>query len=187
MSLPSDEEIAILVQNGDAHAFGVLVERFEAKMQRYARKFLFGQEDAEDVVQEVFLKAYRNIRGFDSSRSFSAWLYRIAHNEFINAIKKKSRRPLFFFDPDTFFPHPIAKETADQDINDKELKNILDLCLEKIDLKYREPLILFYYEELDYKEISEIMRLPIATVGVRLNRGKKMLRDMYKQLVPSYE
>lgn len=183
----TDEAIAKSVQNGDIHAFGVLVERFEAKMIRYARRFLFGYEDAEDIVQEVFLKAFRNLQSFDVSRSFSSWIYRIAHNEFINAIKKKGREPLSFFDPDTIFPHPIAKETADREFRDKELRTMLDSCLNKVDPKYREPLVLYYFEEMDYQEIADVMQVPVSTVGVRLKRGKDLLRTLYKELPHGYE
>ncbi len=84
----SDEAIVREVQQGGSNLFGLLVERYEKKMLRYARKFLLGGEDAEDLAQEVFLKAYTNIQSFDSRRRFSPWLYRIAHNEFVNAIKK---------------------------------------------------------------------------------------------------
>ncbi len=117
MSEKTDEEIAVLVQRGDTEPFGELVTRYEQKMLRYARKFLLGKEDAEDRVQNVFLKAYENIRSFDATRRFSPWLYRIAHNEFINAIKKKGKEPLPFFDPDILFPHPISSETADRDVH----------------------------------------------------------------------
>src|ERR1039457_56959 len=103
MTEQTDEQIAIAVQKGDAQAFGALVERFEPKLLRYARKFLFDYEDGKDMVQEVFIKAYSNIQSFDADRSFSSWIYRIAHNEFINAIRKKGREPISFFDPDTLF------------------------------------------------------------------------------------
>src|SRR4029077_11683393 len=97
----TDEELALLTQQGNMHAFGGLVERYEAKLLRYSKKFVFDYEDGKDMVQEVFIKAYANIQSFDPKRNFSSWVYRIAHNEFINAIKKKGREPLSFFDPDT--------------------------------------------------------------------------------------
>src|SRR5579864_8095895 len=116
----TDEDLAKLAQAGDTAGFGDLVERYEAKLLRYGRRFLFGYEDCEDAVQEVFLKAYANLAGFDPGRSFSAWIYRIAHNEFINAIRKKGREPLPFFDPDTLFPHPVARGQADDELKDEE-------------------------------------------------------------------
>ncbi len=172
----TDEEIARLVQSGDIDVFGELIKRYEAKMLRYAKKFLFNYEDAEDIVQEVFLKAYINIQSFDAGRKFSSWLYRIAHNEFINAIKKKKRQPLLLFDSDTLFPRLASKERADTKVNEQEISQMLDKCLNKLNAKYREPLILYYFEELSYKEIADVLRIPIATVGIRLQRGKKIMK-----------
>ena len=182
----SDEAIAAQVQGGDTPAFGVLVERFEARMIRYGRRFLFGHEDCEDLVQEIFLKAYVNIRSFDCTRKFSSWLYRIAHNEFINAIKKKGREPVPFFDPDALFPHPVAKEATDAGIQREEVATMLDRCLQDLDPKYREPLVLYYLEELDYKTIAEILHVPINTVGVRMKRGKAALFKAYSRLFPAH-
>ncbi len=178
----TDEVIAAEVQSGNTSLFGILVERYETKLLRYAKRFLFGYEDAEDQVQEVFIKAYSNIQSFDVSRSFNSWIYRIAHNEFINAIKKRGREPLSFFDPDTLFPHPTDPHQADHEVQANELKAMLDSCLNQLDPKYREPLVLYYYEELDYLEIAEIMRIPTSTVGVRLRRGKEHLQTIYKKL-----
>ena len=132
-------------------------------------------------MQEVFIKVYVNIKSFDTTRKFSSWLYRIAHNEFINAVKKKSRLPLFAFDLDTLLPHLAAPESAEGDMERKEIKKVLDASLGKIDPKYREPLVLYYLEDMDYKEIADILQLPVSTVGVRLKRGKAMLRTIIKK------
>ncbi len=180
----TDEAITKQVQQGDVHAFGILVERYEAKLQRYAKRFLFGHEDSQDIVQDVFLKAYSNIQSFDSSQRFSPWIYRIAHNEFINAIRKKGREPLSFFDPDTLFPHPIAKDRAETEVQHNELRAMLDTCLDKLDIKYREPLVLYYYEDMDYQSIADILHIPVSTVGVRLSRGKAGLQKVYAELHP---
>ncbi|HYE59803.1 MAG TPA: RNA polymerase sigma factor [Candidatus Kapabacteria bacterium] len=183
----TDEYIAHQVQNGDTESFGILVQRYEAKMLRYARKFLFGYDDAQDVAQDVFIKAYIHIQTFDPDQKFSSWLYRIAHNEFINAIKKKKREPLPFFDPDLIFPHPIAKEDMEDAVYKKHVRNMLDVCLDKIDPKYREPLVLYYFEELDYKEIGDILHIPTSTIGVRLKRGKVLLKKVYDDAHARYE
>lgn len=175
----SDEEIIKAIQAGDTELFGTIVVRYEQRMMRYAQRFLFGYTDAQDVVQDVFIKAYTNIQGFDTKRKFSSWIYRIAHNEFINAIKKKGKEPLPFFDPDTLFPHPVSNERTDRHVLESELKVALDESLGQLDPKYREPLVLFYYEEMDYQTIAEILKIPKSTVGVRINRGKKALNKIY--------
>lgn len=172
----TDEKIAENVQSGDIEAFAALVERYEKKITRYAKKFFWHPDDAKDIVQDVFVKAYVNIKSFDSKRRFSPWIYRIAHNEFVNALKKRKSEKISFIDFDLFFPHPAAKETADSDIERADLRRMIDAGIAKIPLKYREPLILYYFEEMSYREIADIMRLPVSTVGVRLQRGKNLLK-----------
>lgn len=174
----TDEEIAHAVQKGDVESFRILVERYEPKMARYAKRFLFASDDAKDLVQEIFIKVYTNIRSFDADRRFSPWIYRIAHNEFVNSLKKKNkeRGNLSLFYVDVLFPHPIAKETADNEVHRREIKELLEGSLDKIDMKYRAPLMLYYLEDMDYKEVADILRIPVSTVGVRLQRGKLLLK-----------
>ncbi len=183
MHQPKDENIARQVQAGDVESFRVLVERYAPKMTRYAKRFLFDGEETKDLVQEVFIKAYANIQSFDSTQRFSPWLYRIAHNEFINALKKKQKekRNTSLFDFDILFPHLVAKETADGNINHQEAKKMLDRSLDQLGQKYKEPLVLYYFEEMDYKAIADILHIPISTVGVRLQRGRIMLKKLIEQ------
>ncbi len=177
----SDEDVARAVQNGQSNAFQYLIERYEVKIGRYARKFLASNEDRKDLIQEVFLKAYVNIRSFDVTKRFSPWLYRIAHNEFINALRKSPNGKIISFDafdPDILLPLPPAKETADDKAHYEEMRATLDSEFQKLDQKYREVLVLYYFEEMNYKEISDILQIPVATVGVRLSRGKASLKKV---------
>ncbi|HTR18485.1 MAG TPA: RNA polymerase sigma factor [Candidatus Paceibacterota bacterium] len=176
MANETDEIVATRVQQGDSEAFGELVERYEDKLMRYARKFLRDPDDAKDIVQEVFIKAYENIQSFDATRRFSPWIYRIAHNEFVNAIKKRARGPVFGIDLDVVFPHLAAGETADDQALERDTKEILEQCLDELDPKYREPLVLYYFEGLSYKDMADVLRIPMSTVGVRLARGKASLK-----------
>jgi RNA polymerase sigma-70 factor (ECF subfamily) len=176
MQNKADEEITAMVQSGDLESFSFLVGRYENKIKRYARKFISNTEDINDITQEIFIKTYINIKSFDVDKKFSSWIYRIAHNELINALKKRDRNPLLFFDADTLFPHPISKEETDKKTIRDEIKKSINKCLDQIPPKYREPLVLFYMEELDYGEIADIMRVPVSTVGVRLKRGRRMLK-----------
>ncbi len=179
----NDEEIAMLVQKGNVESFRVLVERYEPKMTRYAKRFFFDGDDGKDLVQEVFIKAYVNIKSFDVSRRFSPWIYRIAHNEFVNNIKRRQRDrdTTSVFDFDVLFPHLTAKETADDGSNKAELKQMLEKSLDMLNEKYKEPLVLYYFEDMDYKEIADILHIPISTVGVRLQRGRAMLKKIVKE------
>jgi RNA polymerase sigma-70 factor (ECF subfamily) len=177
----TDEAVALRVQKGDAEAFGVLMSRYEAKLMRYARKFLLDPDDAADIVQDVFLKAYENIQSFDASRRFSPWVYRIAHNEFVNDLKKRSsRKTTFTIDFDTLFPTLSAPDTADSAALERDTRATLDRFLDRVDPKYREPLILYYLEEMDYRAIADILHIPVSTVGVRLMRGKTLLQKLAK-------
>lgn len=173
----TDEEIAQLVQAGNIEPFGELVKRYEAKMMRYARKFLSISEDIEDVVQEVFIKAYVNIKSFDSKKKFSSWFYRIAHNEFVNALKKHKRKRVFsFFELDILLPYSFVEDVKDADR--QETQKMVDKCLDKLEPKYREPIILYYLEDLNYREIADILRIPISTVGIRLKRARQKLKKI---------
>jgi RNA polymerase sigma-70 factor (ECF subfamily) len=186
MQNKTDEEIAAMVQSGDLESFNFLVERYETKLRHYARKFLANTEDIKDVTQDIFIKTYINIKSFDTSKKFSSWIYRIAHNELINSLKKRDRTPLLFFDADTLFPHPISREETDRKTINDETKRNLDNCLDKITPKYREPLILFYIENLSYGEIADIMHVPVSTVGVRLKRGRRMLKAICDKMNITY-
>lgn len=173
-----DEEIAVLVQSGKVDSFGILINRYEKKLSRYAYKFLSQRQDIEDIVQDIFLKAYKNIQSFDSKRKFSSWLYRIAHNELVNALKKKKRNSLLFFDLDTFVPHfSYDKNEFIDKIDNEKMKEKINNYLDKLEPKYREPIILYYYEEFDYKEIADILKIPVSTVGVRIKRGRDKLKN----------
>ena len=176
----TDEKITELVQVGQEDYFGILIDRYKAKMLRYARKFLFDESSAEDLVQDVFVNAYINIKGFDVSRKFSPWLYRIAHNAYVNEIKKRNKNPLVFFDIDVFLPHQSFKEDSMNEVENEEIKRELEDCIDKIDIKYREALILCYFEGLSYKEIAEVLHISISAVGVRINRGKKAIKKDFK-------
>jgi RNA polymerase sigma-70 factor (ECF subfamily) len=179
----SDEEIAKLVQGGDKEIFGVLVDRYEKKLLRYGRKFLARGEDIEDIVQDVFVSTYKNMRGFDASQKFSSWIYRIAHNAFVNGLKRGERAPLLV-DFDTFLAHPVYDDPSESEREQEEMRKHIDACLDKLPAKYREVLILHYFEDLPYKDIADVLQVPTGTVGIRLRRAKdglKKVMDKMKQ------
>jgi RNA polymerase sigma-70 factor (ECF subfamily) len=175
---PSDEELVTLTLK-DKNNFGGLVDRYQAKLGRYiARLGVRNPEDQLDVLQDIFLKTYRNLNGFDTSLQFSSWIYRIAHNEAISWYRKKNVRPeghliadseemLLFLSAKT----ESADETFDKTVNATELHAALVL----LDTKYQEVLILRFFEHKEYEEISDILKIPVGSVGTLLHRGKKQL------------
>lgn len=178
----TDEDIARRVQNGDREAFGFLVERFESKLLRYGTRFLAGDEDIQDIVQDVFISAYQNIQSFDSTQKFSSWIYRIAHNAFINTMKKNSRIPLPSIDFDTLISHLVYEDPKEIEREQEDMKKMINIGMDKLPAKYREVLTLYYLEEIPYKEIADILGVPVGTVGIRLKRAKKSLKEIYKKM-----
>ncbi|MFH1171337.1 MAG: sigma-70 family RNA polymerase sigma factor [bacterium] len=177
----TDEELARRAQSGEHESYAVLVERYEEKMKRYALRILSNSDEVDDVVQDVFFKAYRNLRSFDSQRRFSPWLYRIAHNELMNSLKRRYRDPLLFFDPETLFPHPASDEDIAGDAERKEITHLIEGSLQKLPAKYREPLFFFYVEGLTYQEIADVLHIPRGTVSIRIRRGKGLLKSLVEQ------
>jgi len=179
----TDEElVALTIENQDF--FSCLIDRYSGKLTRYIMRISAStREDAEDLLQEVFVKAYRNINGFDQSLKFSSWIYRIAHNQVISQWRKlKSRPQVIKFEADEDFLKFIA---ADEDLAlDTERKfegeEVREL-LEELDEKYREALVLKFIEGKDYKEISDILQKPLGTVATLINRAKKQMKKIIEE------
>lgn len=187
MSELSDEKVALAVKSGEEDAFGELIARYEAKLKRYARKFLSTKHEIDDLVQDVFIKAYTNIQSFDHEKRFSPWIYRIAHNTFVNELKRKERSGFGLFDADTVLPFLPAKEKADSEVIEEELGSELESLVKELPAKYREVIVLHYYESLSYIEISDILQIPVTTVGVRMTRARKKLKDNYQSKESHHE
>lgn len=176
--LPSDEELVKLTLQDKSH-FGVIVDRYQAKLTRYiARLGVRNYEDQLDVLQEIFLKAYRNLNSFDEAFKFSSWIYRIAHNEAISWYRKKNVRPEghLVAESDEIISFLSTKEDAPDVMFDKQVNaKAVNEALLTIDEKYREVIILRFFEHKEYDEISDILKIPIGSVGTLLHRGKKQL------------
>ncbi len=172
----TDEELATLVQGKNEVAFGVLMSRYQPKLIRYGRKFLSEKAHIEDAVQEVFIKVYRNIQGFDATRSFSPWIYRIAHNMFVNTMRQNSRLPFVTVDLDLFSAHAAYEVDPAGDEERMEMRALVERGLEALSPNYREVIILYYLEQLDYQQIADVLHVPIGTVGVRLHRARETLK-----------
>ncbi len=172
----SDEALAILVQDGDERAFAALMERYSGKLLRYGRRFLSSHDGIEDVVQDVFVTVYENIRDFDASRRFSPWIYRIAHNAFVDVLRKRAKEPLALFDFDRVVPHVVYEDPGEAEKEREEIRVLLEGSLGKLSAAYREIIDLYYFENFSYREIADILHIPIGTVGIRLSRARAALK-----------
>lgn len=176
----TDIDIVRKVKQGDAEAFGELMNRYEAKLTRYLGRFLHDDDAVTDVLQDVLVKAYINIQSFDENYTFSSWVYRIAHNEALNVLKKKKSTPFSWFDPEALVPYFAYHDKTEENIDLEVLKKDIEQVLIKLPESYREILVLYFYEELSYKEISLVLKIPISSVGVRINRAKKKAYELVK-------
>jgi RNA polymerase sigma-70 factor (ECF subfamily) len=179
----TDEElVALTLKNQDF--FACLIERYEPKLMRYIRRISSAtQEDAEDLLQEIFIKVYRHLNDFDGRLKFSSWIYRIAHNQVISQWRKTKSRPLVLkFEADEDFLKFIATdEDLALDTERKFTGEEVRKALEDLDDKYKEVLVLKFLEGKDYKEISDILQRPLGTVATLINRAKKQFQKISAQ------
>ena len=174
----SDEEIVKLALHNTAF-FAVLVRRYEDKLSRYIRRLgVSSKEDREDVLQNVFIKIYKNLNSFDKTLSFSSWAYRITHNEAVNFFRTKSRRPntVDIEEMDDFLASVKSDDDITRDTNNSLNNDAILKILDSFDEKYRTVLVLRYLEDREYGEISDILKIPVSSVGVLLHRAKEKLR-----------
>lgn len=182
---PTDSEL-VVASLGNASAYALLVRRWEPLLGRYVRRIL-GRDGqaADDVLQEVFLKAYVNLNDFDRARPFGPWIYRIARNEAINLLRrKKTEPPLVTGDDAILLLERMSDGASAQEILDKtRMEEQVRAAIRKLDPRYREALVLRYLEEKGYDEISEILELPAGTVATLIKRGTMQLRTLLETAV----
>ncbi len=167
----------------DPDQFLCLSKRYEEKLLRYIiRISKFSREDAEDVLQEVFIKTYYNLNGFDPELQFSSWIYRIAHNEAVSAIRKKVSRPTVPLEVENLEKFGDAFDMT-KDLDSSFDRVLIDEALSKLDEKYREVLVLRFLDEKEYVEIADILKKPVSTVGNLILRGKKLFKEEYEKLI----
>ena len=177
----SDEEIVGLVETEHSF-FGHLIERYEAKLDRYITRLgVHDPDERADVLQDIFIKVYRNLNRFDRSLSFSSWIYRIAHNEAVSWYRKRSVRPEGNVVLDSEEVVGFLKSTEEgSDVHfDKEVNaEELDRALRQLDERYRDVILLRYFEHKDYREISDILKIPTGSVGTLIHRAKHRLYEL---------
>lgn len=178
----SDTDIVALISNWDIDAYYCVVEKYEQKLMKYILRITsVDKEDAENILQEVFIKAYRNINSYNAKYSFSSWIYRIAHNhslDFYRKYKNKLKVSLDWDDEEYWGLLNMfdSWENIEANMVSKELIWKIKAILQTLDLKYKDILILKFLEEKNYDEISDILKIPTWTVATLINRWKQQFR-----------
>ena len=166
----------------DKEAFGLLIERYEAKLTRYLERLGVGvAEDREDVLQNAFIKAYRNLGSFDPTLAFSSWMYRIVHNEAMSFFRARRARPQVVLDEGsemllTEFRDEQADTSAAAEL--RLSKEELAKAFDGLPPRYRDVLTLRYFEDRSYAEMSDILEVPVGTVSTLVYRAKAALREL---------
>jgi RNA polymerase sigma-70 factor (ECF subfamily) len=176
----TDQELVALALK-DRHAFTAVVERYQPALKRYiAHLGCRDKSDQDDILQEAFLKIYINLNDYDPNLKFSSWIYRITHNEAISFFRKKntSPKPVVTEEELVIFQNLADSSNIVETYNKKSEAEIVRQALAELEEKYRDVLMLKFIEEKSYDEISDILKIPIGTVGTFINRGKKQLQNI---------
>lgn len=175
----TDEEL-VKDTLGSKGFYACLVDRYEKKLKRYVARFVgLGNESANDILQNIFIKAYINLNDFDQSLKFSSWVYRIAHNEAVSYLRanRKKITGVYFEDGEGNVSERLADEFDLQADAEKQLlSQKISKVLDAMDGKYREIIILRVLEQKEYAEISDILKIPMGTVATLISRAKKNFR-----------
>ena len=180
----TDEELVRNAQQDDERSFGELVTRYESKVYSLAMKMLRNPEDAEDVLQETFLRAYRGIKSFKGNSTFSTWIYRITANSALMRLRKKQLPQVSIEDSDErdapisivdWAPGPVEQ------LLNQEMQRVMDEAIDARPPEFRQVFILRDVEELSNAEVAEILDLSVAAVKSRLHRARLKVRNRLAQ------
>lgn len=188
----TDEELVARSKAGDAESFNQLVKRWERPIFALAYRTLGREEDARDVTQETFLRAFRALSGFKGDAKFSSWLYRIALNLCRDWMRKDRRAPLVAvpegLELEDLAADPGPTETVEDLAARAELNGVVAKAMAHLPAEQRQSIILKEYHGLTFQEIADLMRCPLSTVKTRVYQGLSTLRkQLGEQLAPGRE
>jgi len=188
----TDEELVARSKTGDIDSFNQLVKRWERPIFALAYRTLGREEDARDVTQETFLRAFRALSGFKGDAKFSSWLYRIALNLCRDWIRKERRAPLVAVPEGVEVEQLAAERGPVETVEDlaarAELGREVARAMEYLPTEQRQAIILKEYHGLTFQEIADLMKCPLSTVKTRVYQGLSTLRkQLGAQLTPRRE
>lgn len=182
----SDEDLVSLVLR-DQGAFALLIKRYQDKIFHYIVRITnIREEDAEDLLQDIFLKVYLNLNDFDLDLKFSSWIYAIARNQVIsNHRRLNTRAEGHSLDLEADSVKRLVSEfNIEKEFDATYLKDKVTKVLYNLSDKYRDILVLKFLEEKSYQEISDIIKKPVGTVGSLMNKAKsEFKKELLKQKI----
>lgn len=185
-----DRTLVSRIVEGDRDLFGVLVSRYEKRVINYVYRITHRYEDAHDLAQEIFVKVYLALDRYDPKYQFSTWLFRIAQNSAIDALRKKSIQEVPLARPTTEDePGGKEREFADDGVSpyralkNKQLSAAIDKAVENLPADYRELIQLRHFAEMSYEEIATMKKLPLGTVKNKLFRARNLLKETLDSFV----
>jgi len=177
---PTDEELVRKSKEGDERAFGELISRYESKVYSLSLKMVRNPEDAEDVLQDTFLRAYRGIKSFQGASTFSTWIYRITANSALMRLRKKQLPTVSIEDADEReTPVNIADWTPGpvEQLLNRELQQVMDEAIQALPPEFRQVFVLRDIEEMSNAEVADVLDLSVAAVKSRLHRARLKVRN----------
>jgi RNA polymerase sigma-70 factor (ECF subfamily) len=166
MTATSDQDLVEQYRQGRESAFNEIVLRYQEKVYWVVRRFLTDHDDADDVVQDVFIKASRSLTGFRGESSLYTWLYRIAVNLSLNAIRQKRVAEFFRLEDVDEMSHP-DEESPHGRLEEDEQRRMIEAAVQALPPRQRTVFVLRYYEEMSYDEIAEVMETTVG--GLKAN------------------
>lgn len=175
----SDQQLVADYLKGDEKSLEILIQQYLKPIYNFVYRYAGNAQDAEDITQDVFMKVWRNLKKFDRQKSFKSWIFTIAKNASIDALKKKKPAPFSEFSViETIAdPSPSPNEIFER----KEISQMLSLLINKLPLKYREVLFLRYSNGLAFQKIAESLNEPLNTVKSRHRRALITLKKFLKE------
>jgi RNA polymerase sigma-70 factor (ECF subfamily) len=177
----SDEELVARSKTGDTESFNQLIKRWERPIFALAYRTLGREEDARDVTQETFFRAFRALGGFKGDAKFSSWLYRIALNLCHDWMRRDRRTPLVAVPEGVEVEHLHADRQPAESVEDlaarAELSRVVARAMERLPAEQRQAIILKEYHGLTFQEIADLMKCPLSTVKTRVYQGLSTLRS----------
>jgi RNA polymerase sigma-70 factor (ECF subfamily) len=171
--------------DGDNQAFGKLVERYQRRVYALAYGILRSREDAWDVAQEAFVKAYKNLSSYEGTAAFYTWLYRITYNLSLDHLRSKNRRDVVEFDEahgeDQSASEQLPKpEHPSEAVDRRELAAVVQHAMTQLSDKHRAIIVLREIEGLSYEEMAEVLKISKGTVMSRLFHARRNLQELLK-------